>query len=139
MKVKSKTFSNGLVAKHRRSAIIFENADGKSEKESDITYQFTTDEWIEFIDYLKRAANEAWTTITPKEAYSMGSDYNEYYDRRYDNNGYLSIGDSEIDIKAPNLSKDTLYQFNKAKIQSFLFDLEKTLSKKAIQIKTTIT
>lgn len=130
MKVKSKTFSNGLVVKHRRSAIIFENADGKSEKESDFTYQFTTDEWIEFIDYLKRAANEAWTTITPKEAYSMGSEYDAYYDRRYGSNGYLSIRNTSLNIQAPNLSKDTLYQFNKAKIQSFLFNLEKTLREK---------
>lgn len=123
--MKSKVFSNGLVVKHRRSAIILENESGKSETESRFSYSFAHGEWVEFMDYLRVAANEAWSTITPKEAHSMGSDYDEYYDRRYDNNGYLSLTDTGINIHAPHLSMDTLYQFNKPKIQSFLYDLEK--------------
>jgi hypothetical protein len=122
--VKSKTFSNGLVVKHRRSAIILENENGKPEAESRFFFSFTNKEWVEFIDHLNAAAGEAWSTTIPKEAHSMGSDYDEYYDRRYDNNGYLSLTDTGISIKAPHLSRDTLYQFNKAKIQSFLYDLE---------------
>ena len=123
--MKSKTFSNGLVVKHRRSAIFFENASGKTETESKFNYAFTPEEWITFINYLHEAANEAWKDVTPKEAHSMGSDYDEYYDRRYDNNGYLSLTESGIEVQAPHLSEDTLYQFSKAKIQSFLFDLGK--------------
>ncbi|WP_078598652.1 hypothetical protein [Evansella clarkii] len=126
--MKSKTFSNGLVVKHRRSAIILENADGKPETQSRFAYPFTPKELETFTDYLHQAANEAWKDITPKEAFSMGSDYDEYYDRRYDNNGYLSITESGLSIEAPHLSKDTLYQFNKAKIQSFIYDLQKLLS-----------
>ncbi|MCC2248943.1 hypothetical protein JUJ52_03090 [Virgibacillus sp. AGTR] len=123
--MKTKIFSNGLVVKYRRSAIILENSSGKTERDSNFEYAFTADELKDFLAYITKVANEAWTNITPKEAYSMDSDYDEYYDRRYDNNGYLSITDSGIVIEAPHLSKDTLYQFNKAKIQSFLYDLEK--------------
>lgn len=123
--MKSKTFDNGLVVKHRRSAIILENAHGKSEAVSHFMYPFTETELVDFSEYLHQAANEAWKGITPKEAQSMGADYDEYYDRRYDNNGYLTLTDEGVKIEAPHLSKDTLYQFNKAKIQSFLFDLER--------------
>ncbi|MGX1195825.1 hypothetical protein [Metabacillus sp. SLBN-84] len=123
--MKKKTFSNGLVVKHRRSAIFFENEAGKSEQESEFTYAFTPEEQRVFVEYLQQAANESWENAQPKEAYSIGSDYWDYYDRRYDNNGYLSIIDAGIAISAPHLSKDTLYQFNKAKIQSFLYDLER--------------
>ena len=123
--MKSKTFENGLVVKHRRSAIVFEHAHGKSVTVSRFMYPFTETELAEFSDYLHQAANEAWKGITPKEAQSMGADYDEYYDRRYDNNGYLTLTDEGIHIEAPHLSIDTLYQFNKAKIQSFLYDLGK--------------
>lgn len=123
--MKSKEFANGLVVKHRRSAIILEHKDGKTETESRFFFSFTNGELNEFIEHLHVAAGEAWSTIAPKEAHSMGSDYDEYYDRRYDNNGYLSLTNAGITITAPHLSRDTLYQFNKAKIQSFLYDLEK--------------
>jgi hypothetical protein len=126
--MKSRAFTNGLVVKHRRSAIILENENGKSEAETRFSYSFTNEELVKFIEYLHEAADEAWSNIIPKEAHSMGSDYDEYYDRRYDNNGYLSLTDTGISINAPHLSKDTLYQFNKAKIQTFLYDLEKKRS-----------
>lgn len=123
--MKTKTFKNGLVVKHRRSAIFFENEEGISN-----TYRFdfvfpTKEEFVAFIAYMHQAANEAWTDVKPKEAFSMASDYDEYYDKKYDNNGYLNITETGIWVEAPNLSKDTLFQFNKPKIQSFLFDLEK--------------
>lgn len=122
--MKEKLFSNGLIVKHRKSAIIFENEGGKKEKEERFSYHFTDEEFKEFLSYMKQAANESWTNIIPKEANSMASDYDEYYDRRYDANGYLSILDFGVKIRAPYWSTDTLYQFNKPKIQSFIYDLE---------------
>jgi len=124
--VKVKEFENGLVVKHRKSAIIFENAEGKKEKEERFEYRFSPEEFKGFADYIKEIANESWTNVVPKEAHSMGSDYDEYYDRRYDANGYLSISENGISIKAPYWSVDTLYQFNKQKIQSFIYDLEQS-------------
>ncbi|GEM02522.1 hypothetical protein SAMN05421839_10630 [Halolactibacillus halophilus] len=125
--MKVKEFENGLVIKHRKSAIIFENAEGKKEKEERFVYRFSSKEFKVFTDYIKKIANESWTNIAPKEAHSMGSDYDEYYDHRYDDNGYLSLLDDGISIRAPYWSVDTLYQFNKAKIQSFIYDLDQKL------------
>lgn len=118
-----KTFDNGLVVKFRKSAIIFENRDGKEPDVSDFQFEFTDASFQEFIDYMQAAANQAWSQVTPKETNSFGSDYWEYYDKRYDNNGYLTIRNGAISVNAPHGSLDTLYQFNKAKAQAFLFDL----------------
>lgn len=128
MKLKSKTFPNGLTIKHRKSAIIFENESGlNGGKSYDFVFRFSDHEWRDFFDYLTSAANEAWSNIAPKEATSEAADYWEYYDKTCDNNGYLWLNEKEIKIEAPHLSKNTLYQFNKAKIQSFLHDLNKQL------------
>lgn len=129
--MKSKTFDNGLVVKHRRSAIILENASGKKEKEEMFEYHFTTDGFKEFADYIIEVANQAWKNITPKEATSFGSDYAEYYDKKYDANGNLRILDDGILIYAPYWSVDTLYQFNKAKVQSFIYDLNKRIKEQS--------
>lgn len=126
--MKTRVFDNGLVIKHRKSAIIFENASGKKEKEERFSYEFTDEEFKDFAAYIEKTANEAWTNVVPKETHSLGSDYDEYYDRKYDANGHLSITNTGISIIAPYWSVDTLYQFNKPKIQSFIYDLRKKLS-----------
>jgi hypothetical protein len=126
--MKTRTFDNGLVVKHRKSAIIFENASDKKEKESRFSYEFTAEGFKEFALYIEKIANEAWVNVVPKEAHSVGSDYDEYYDRKYDDNGGLSIALNGILIHAPYWSVDTLYQFNKPKIQSFIYDLRKKLN-----------
>ncbi|GAB6989521.1 hypothetical protein [Paenibacillus pini] len=121
--MKIKTFDNGLVVKHRKSAIIFENFDGKKERDDRFSYEFTKEGFEDFTTYIEEIANEAWSSIVPKEAISMGSDYAEYYDRKYDDNGNLSIKENGILVVAPYWSIDTLYQFNKPKIESFIYDL----------------
>jgi len=121
--MKSKTFTNGLVVKSRKSAIIFEHHDEKKEKQERFDYTFSPEEFKVFKSYLNEVAQESWSNITPKEANSLGSDYYEYYDRRYDDNGTLKLSENKISIVAPYWSTDTLYQFNKPKIQSFLHDL----------------
>ncbi|UAT29530.1 hypothetical protein K7T73_13065 [Bacillus badius] len=126
--MKTKIFDNGLVIKHRKSAIIFENASGKKEKEERFLYEFTDEEFKDFAGYIEEIANEAWSNVVPKEAHSEASDYDEYYDRKYDANGSLSISNKGILIIAPYWSVDTLYQFNKPKIQSFIYDLRKKLN-----------
>lgn len=126
--MKTKTFENGLVVEHRKSAVILKNATGKKAEEDDFEYIFTPEGFVQFVNYIEEAANEAWVGIVPREAYSVGSDYYEYYDRKYDNNGYLTIIENGISIEAPWGSLDTLYQFNKSKMQSFIYDLRKKLS-----------
>lgn len=77
-----------------------------------------------FVDYLEKEANSIWSNFKPKEANSISSDYDEYYDREYDNNGYLSLNQSNkmITVTACWNSETRLYQFSKAKLQSFIFD-----------------
>lgn len=68
----------------------------------------------------------AWKNIIPKEADSWGSDYWEYYDTKYDNNGYLDIvQNAGLKFGRPNENDDKVYQFNKAKWQSFVYDMQK--------------
>lgn len=135
----TRLYVNNLVVKHRKHAILFENVhkeEGIKKNNHRFVFTFTYDEFQDFAEYIKEIANEAWKDIKPKVATSEGSDYYEYYDRRYDNNGYLSIRDKsgqdkngqvELHIEAPYGSKDTLYQFNKPKIQSFIYDMDKLL------------
>lgn len=122
-KLKQYVFDNGLVVKHRKHAIIFETIEGESGTGNDFKFTFSPDTFREFVDYIIKIADEAWANITPKEADSLGSDYYEYYDKLYDNNGYLSISKCELVIESPYGSVDKLYQFNKPKIQSFIYDL----------------
>lgn len=125
-KLAHKQFDNGLMVKHRKHAIIFTHGDApKDGAEDRFIYAFSDVDLEHLITHLETAANEAWNNFAPKEADSIGSDYDEYYDRRYDNNGYLQIRSHGIDVSAPYGSTDTLYQFNKAKAQSFLYDLRK--------------
>lgn len=126
--METKIFSHGLVVKHRKSAIIFENSSGKTEGEYYFSYHFTDEEFKDFALYIEKIANEAWLNVVPKEAINLASDYDEYYDRKYDDNGSLSISEDGILIIAPYWSVDTLYQFNKLKIQSFIYDLRKKIS-----------
>lgn len=80
-----------------------------------------------FAKELFRLANEVWPGIEPKEANSDASDYYEYYDKEFDNNGYLSFdyGKSRITVDQVEYYESRVYKFNKRKMQSFLFDLIK--------------
>ncbi|MBU5250532.1 hypothetical protein KQI46_00975 [Lysinibacillus capsici] len=145
---------NGLIVRHRKSAVFFE-------RETDLTiegyvlphwkdptpvikpselsrkYIFTQDEFKGFVAYMEQIANEAWKNFTPKDADSMGSDYWEYYDRDFDNNGYLSVGKYYINLDGPANQPKTsnpivrLYKFNKRKYESFVYDLRKALEDRA--------
>lgn len=113
-----------ITVSHRRSAVIIETELKPNEKPH-FTFYFTDDEFQQFIEHMIAVANSVWTNFTPKDATSEASDYYEYYDRTYDNNGYLRIGENALTITGPNLTTGRLYQFNKAKMQSFIYDLQK--------------
>ena len=139
---------NGLIVRHRKSAVFFEReTDLKIEgyvlphwedqthvvqpSESSRKYIFTQDEFKEFLVYMEQIANESWKNFAPKEAVSPGSDYWEYYDRDFDNNGYLTVGKYYINLEGPASQPKTsnpivrLYKFNKRKFESFVYDLRK--------------
>lgn len=92
-----------------------------------IVVDFTPEQFKALYDSLYSLAKLTWPTLQLKEANSIGSDYNEYYDRKLDNNGYLSLKDLQIVFSIPVYDNAKCYQFNKRKIESFLYDFKKKL------------
>lgn len=88
---------------------------------------------LDFVEYLFDLANDVWGSFKPKECSSAGSDYYEYYDKEYDNNGYLSISHDkkylDFELPASHLGYNRMYKFNKVKLQSLIYDLKNIVSK----------
>jgi hypothetical protein len=119
-----------LIVKHRKSAVIFEaNKEQAVGKKHDFKFKFTSEVFGELLEYIEEVSNKAWTNLTPKECDSFGSDYYEYYDRPLDNNGYLRMGVNELLVERPTVESERLYQFNKFKMQSFVYDFRKKVGK----------
>lgn len=116
-----------LIVINRRSAVIFEIGNNKEEGKFDFSLKFNFDTFKELFEHLKEVSEKSWNDITPKEADSPGADYEEYYDRQFDNNGWLSIKKDILEISRPTLESNKLYQFNKRKMESFLYDFKKVL------------
>lgn len=147
MKTEIFTDINGkeLIVKHRKSAIFFEkkanieklNSYGERHKkyicitELHSLYNFTKEEFERFVDYCIQIANDSWKNFEPKVADTMGADYDDYYDKEFDNNGSLSIRPQTISIEGPYTQlKESgeivrLIKFNKRQFESFVFDLKK--------------
>lgn len=120
-----------LIVRHRRSAVILEASEDTVLKISErknkyfFKFKFSEDAMLTLLDYLLEVSNKSWKNIEPKEANSLGSDYYEYYDRKLDNNGYLDISENLIKLERPSVDSNKLYQFNKRKMESFLYDNNK--------------
>ncbi|QRG95880.1 hypothetical protein [Lactiplantibacillus plantarum] len=69
------------------------------------------------------AGKRAWKTLNYHDVTGFGNDYCEYYDKKLDNNGCLGIRDDRLVIERPYGSDDKLYQFNKARFETFMYDL----------------
>ena len=139
--------SEELIVKHRKSAVFFErkaniekpNSYGERHvevvciRELRRDYKFTKEELKDFCEYCNSIADESWSNFKPRAADSMGADYDEYYDREFDNEGSLSIGESTIRMEGPYAQPKSngeivrLYKFNKRKFESFLYDLNKAI------------
>lgn len=138
-----------LIVKHRKSAVFFEGKVDISKpnsygvKHSDYIcikelyklYNFSKEDFEEFILYCEKIANESWSSFEPKVADSTGADYDDYYDKEFDNNGSLSIRAGIISIEAPytqlksNGEVVRFIKFNKRKFESFVFDLQRVISR----------
>lgn len=135
-----------LIVRHRKSAIFFlRNADLTKEdkfkspfskgdyvasEELHRKYFFSKETFKELLGYLEIIAQEVWRDFEPKEADSIRADYDEYYDREFDNNGYLKITGEYLSVEAPNQLKENgscirLYKFSKRKFESFIYDFRK--------------
>lgn len=136
-----------LIVRYRRSAVFFiRETDLSIEgyvspywsdktpvfdlKEHHRKYMFDREVFNRFIDCMEHIGQECWKNFTPREADSFASDYDDYYDKEFGNNGSLSIFDKGICIEGP-LQKKTktpfirLIKFNKRTFGSFVFDLLK--------------
>lgn len=123
-----KTFKdlNGrkLMIKSRKNTIIFIR-DGIGCKR--VNYQFDSDTFKELFEYIKGIANSSWKNIELKDVTSFGNDYSEYYDKEFDNNGYLDISLNQLELAGPVSYSPKLFQFNKKKIETFLYDFQKLI------------
>lgn len=109
---------------NRKSAVIFELDQSQTEGKYQFELEFSQEKFQEFLNHIKSVSNDSWKGLVPKKADSMGADYWEYYDRELDNNGYLSLNNNTLKIERPSLESGKLYQFNKKKMESFIFDCD---------------
>lgn len=134
-----------LIVKHRKSAVFFEgkadhnkpNSYGERHreyiciKELRKVYNFTEEVFEAFVAYCKEIASESWSSFEPKVADSMGAEYDDYYDKEFENNGSLSVRAGIISIEGPYTQLKSsgevirLIKFNKRKFESFVFDLNR--------------
>ncbi|UAT29471.1 hypothetical protein K7T73_12760 [Bacillus badius] len=127
MQTKSFKDNKGLILtiKNRKSAVIFESNNAPTNGSFDYLFEFDDITFNELKTYIQTTANEAWPNIAAKQCDSFGADYFEYYDRYLDGNGYLAITENGLRLSKPFAKSNKLYQFNKKKMQSFLYDLLK--------------
>lgn len=120
--MKEAIFNDG----HGRKLIVRVNRSNiqiHTEEKQILDYRFYLDS-DEILHYLKEQATQVWKTFTPKEANSFGADYWEFYDKNTDNNGYLEVSKEALVFQSPNDETTLLYQFNKRKMESFIYDME---------------
>lgn len=110
---------------HKRKLIVRVNRSNiqiHTERKDLLDYKFDLN--VELFKFLKEQAVKVWKTFTPKEADSLGSDYWEFYDKATDNNGYLDIRNEMLIFGSPSEETTLLYQFNKRRMESFIYDME---------------
>ena len=120
--MKDKVFKD----EHGRQVIVRTNRSNiqiRSKEKQILDYQFYLDS-DEILRYLKEQATKVWKSFSPREADSFGADYWEFYDRKTDNNGYLDVGEEVLVFESPSKETTLLYQFNKRKMESFIYDME---------------
>lgn len=146
-----------LIVQHRKSAVFFlrkadiekpnsysvqnaKNGFGKQHEpyvcatELKRSYRFSDEVFKEFHSYCSLIANESWSNFKRKGVDSWSSDYDDYYDKDFDNNGNLSIQTNGMKIGGPYTQLKCsgeivrLIKFNKRKFESFIFDLNNELT-----------
>ena len=122
-----KNYEVECYAKGKSIVVDLKDFDGEKIPET-ITVDITED----FVSSFKALAFSVWKDLNPKEATSDGNDYWQYYDKELDNDGGLSIKNGEMRFILPayHLESIRCYKFNKAKVQSFIYDLEKEIPSK---------
>lgn len=118
-------YKRNLIIEHNRTNIIFKTDDENIEFGYRLKLYFTEETFYEINNYLINISNEIWSDFDPKIANSINSDYDEYYDKKYDNNGYLTISYCQFSIERPHTDCPYMYKFNKRRMESFIYDLNR--------------
>lgn len=121
---------NGLSLKVRKRAKAIEFFLASiNDTDLHFNFFFTEEVFHDLISYIMSMANKTWDALTPREAMSCASDYDEYYDRKLDNNGYFSFSEKNysIHITRPTISNLKMYQFNRRKMESLMFDINRCM------------
>lgn len=117
-------YGTNLIIEKSKKNIIFKTDDKNIERDYYLNLYFNKVTFKEIINYLESTSMDMWEDFEPKIANSITSDYEEYYDRKYDNNGYLHIKDTSFKIERPYLDCPYMYKFNKRRMESFIYDLK---------------
>ncbi|MCM2138932.1 hypothetical protein [Vagococcus fluvialis] len=112
-----------LIIVMNKTNIVLES--GKDFEGFNLSFDFDKKTFEEVREVIINFSNKVWSSFNPKEATSEGSDYYEYYDKTFDNNGYLSTRDYWLSCERPVKESLKLYQLNKRKAESLVFDLLK--------------
>lgn len=83
----------------------------------------------EFLKDVQDCARVAWPKIVSKVADSDASDYYAYYDSKHGAEYELGGLRGVIDIRGYELNGAACYDFNKRRMQSYLYDLEEAYAK----------
>lgn len=117
-----------LIIKVNRSNIQWELdvSEGYKGRDDSIKLTFSEDAFRELYDVMDDESQKVWKGVNKKYADSDGCDYWEYYGRVLDNNGYLTfVDDTGMRVGYVYLAKSKrIYQFNKQKVGTFLYDFE---------------
>lgn len=119
-------YGTNLVVEYNKTNIIFKTNDKNIKNNYVLKLYFDENVFKELINNLKITSEQIWNNFNPKVADSISSDYSEYYDRKYDNNGYLNTyRDFSIRIEKPDKDTPYMYKFNKRRMESFIYDFIK--------------
>lgn len=79
------------------------------------------------LEPLYQFAEQIFDNFHPKEAVNLNSDCNEYYDRKYKDNGDLKWNQTTVAFYPPYASNQRIYQMNQAKFEDFVYTIAKKL------------
>lgn len=121
MEFKDKHGAN-LIVESNKNNIIFKTNDDNIENDYFVYLYFEEDTFKNLLQNLESISKSVWPNFSPKEATDLTSDYEEYYDKKYDAEGELSVKYHSMCIGRPSKDCPYMYKFNKRRMESFIFD-----------------
>lgn len=87
-------------------------------------YTFTKNDFINIFNTLLDMCTEKWKKLTLKKVYSLCNDYEDMYDKDFDNNCSITLNKHTFSLKfnKPDCDEDRLVWLTKPYTESFLYD-----------------